>query len=237
MKLKIEEIQNMAVEHNWRVISKEYTNLNTEMTFECPEGHTVFSSFKKIRDKWYCPICAANQYKEPSHNVIQKKMGVKRVIAFDQASYVTGYSIFDGNELIDYGTFETQLDSEVARFNMIKMWAASMINNWKPDYIGIEGIQFEKEFGVTTFQTLARLQGVLMELCYEQNIPFEICPTNTWRHHCKVKGQSRPDKKRSCQLLVKDWYDITVNNDISDAIGIGKYVSEVIVKKNDLIEW
>ena len=51
--------------------------------------------------------------------------------------------------------------------------------------------------GITVFQALARLQGILMGLCNELNIPYEVCPTNTWRTYCKVKGTTRSDKKRS----------------------------------------
>lgn len=80
--------------------------------------------------------------------------------------------------------------------------------------------------GVTVFETLARLQGILMETCFELEIPYKICPTNTWRAHCGVKGVSRSDKKKSMQLLVKKWYDVSVSNDEADAIGIGKYVTD-----------
>ena len=79
-----------------------------------------------------------------------------------------------------------------------------MVHSWKPDYIGIEGVQYQQNFGVTTFQTLCRIQGILMELCVELEIPYEVCATNTWRHHCGVKGKSRIDKKRSMQLLAKE---------------------------------
>ena len=78
--------------------------------------------------------------------------------------------------------------------------------------------------GVTVFETLARLQGVLMVTCYEQKVNFRLCPTNTWRHACGVKGKARADKKRSMQALVKEWYGLNVTDDIADAIGIGYYL-------------
>ena len=117
-----------------------------------------------------------------------------------------------------------------------------MINNWRPDYIGIEGIQYQEEgggkiMGVTVFQTLARLQGILMEACYTAKIPYEICPTNTWRHICGVKGKARTDRKRSMQLLVKQWYNIDVNDDESDAIGIGRYLSSKTNQKIIVENW
>ena len=62
-KLKIEDIRKAAIEHDWKLISEEYKNLDTEMVFECSEGHRVFAPYKKIRDRWMCPICEKNQYK------------------------------------------------------------------------------------------------------------------------------------------------------------------------------
>ena len=117
-----------------------------------------------------------------------------------------------------------------------------MIQNWRPDFIAIEGIQYQDEgngqkMGVTVFQTLARLQGVLMLVCHEARVPFEICPTNTWRHDCGVKGRSRTDRKRSMQMLVKQWYDISVSDDESDAIGIGHYMTGRIQRNTTVTNW
>lgn len=47
--------------------------------------------------------------------------------------------------------------------------------------------------GVTVFETLARLQGILMITAYELGVSFKVCPTNTWRSHCGVKGRSLPN--------------------------------------------
>jgi hypothetical protein len=76
-----------------------------------------------------------------------------------------------------------------------------------------------------------------METCFERGISFSIVPTNTWRAHCGVKGVQRIDKKRSMQLLVKQWFDISVSDDESDAIGIGKYAAEVLGKKTEIESW
>ena len=64
---------------------------------------------------------------------------------------------------------------------------------------------------------------------------FLLCPTPTWRAHCQVKGKTRADKKRSLQLLVKDWFDVSVTEDEADAIGIGKYASETHTARK--VEW
>ena len=241
-RLKIEDIRQEMETVGWKVITQQYTNLDTEMTFECPEGHRVFAPWKKMRGKYECPTCKNNVLAKVDNEVKTKPKGATRVLAIDQASHISGYAIFDDGKLIKYGTFRTELNDDVARFSMVKSWLLSMIENWRPDMIGLEGIQFQEESGgqkmsVTVFQTLARLQGILMETCYSAKIKFEVCPTNTWRHSCGVKGRSRTDKKRSMQLLAKQWYDITVSEDEADAIGIGHHLVNHITKNTTVTNW
>lgn len=236
-RIKIETIAEELAADGWKVLSTEYQNLDTEMEFLCNEGHKVYAPWKKIRTKRECPVCKQNQFKQNVNVIKPKVKGENRVLALDQASRITGYSIFDGSQLASYGTFETTEEEEGKRCHEVRVWLMSMIENWQCDIIGIEGIQFQEKMGVTTFQTLARLQGILIDLCIELNIPYVICPTNTWRAHCGVKGVKRIDKKRSMQLLVKKWYDVSVSDDIADAVGIGKYVSDTNQQKTKIVNW
>jgi Holliday junction resolvasome RuvABC endonuclease subunit len=175
---------------------------------------------------------------------VPKPKGATRVLALDQATKVTGYSIFDDGKLVKYGTFHTTSDDEIARCASVKNWFLSMLQNWRPDYVGIEGIQYQPKVfdgdtvgSVTLFQTLAHLQGVLLITCHEQDVPCKICPTNTWRNVCGVKGRARADKKKSMQLIAKDWYGITATDDETDAIGIGYYMTTVVNKNTSVTNW
>lgn len=240
-KIKLEDIRKAAIEQGWNVISEEYKNLDTEMVFKCDEGHQVYAPYKKIRDKWECPICKKNKYNNFEEKIIPKNKTIQRTIGLDQATHITGYSIFDGKELIYAGTFEATAEDEIIRDLEIRNWLIQIIQNWKPDIIGIEDIQLQqfnsKMVGVTTYRTLARLQGILMAACEEQGINYTICPPATWRAHCEVKGRTRSDKKRSMQNKVKEWFDISVSDDVADAIGIGKFISDTQKKKVEVFDW
>lgn len=243
-KIRLEDIQVELEKENWKLISDTYNNLDTEMIFQCPEGHTVYSSWKKLRNKKICPICEQNIYKTEATDtkVIPKKKGVYRTLGLDQATRTTGFSIFDDNKLIKYGTFTTSLEDTIARAHAVKVWLVNIINNWQPDLIVLEGIQLQEEssgraMGVTVFQQLAWLQGILMECALEAEVKYEVCHTGVWREHCKVKGKTRTDKKRSMQMLAKQWYDISLSDDAADAIGIGKYGAEVIATKRQVTSW
>ena len=188
-----------------------------------------------------CPIFEQNQYYNFSNEIKPKGKIKQRSIGLDQATHITGYSIFDDGKLVYADTFETIADDEIERDIEIKNWLIQLIQNWKPDIIGLEGIQLQqfnnKTVGITTYQTLARLQGILMATCKEQNIQYVIIPPATWRAHCEVKGRARADQKRSMQMKVKEWFDITVSNDIADAIGIGKYLNDKHKKKVEIFNW
>ena len=241
-RITLEQIKETLSTEKWEVISTSYTNLDSEMHFRCPEGHDVYSPWKRLRAKLECPACKKNTLLAPDHKVISKPKDVTRTLALDQATHVTGYAIFDGTSLISSGVFETTKTDEIERIDAIKNWLVCMISNWKPDVVGIEGIQFQDEssgrkMGVTVFETLARLQGVLMVTCFENGVKYEVCPTNTWRHACGVRGKTRTDKKKSMQLLVKEWYDATVGDDVADAIGIGHYLCNKVNKFITVENW
>lgn len=235
--ITLESIQTELAEYGWIVVSDKYVNLKTEMTFQCEEGHNVYATWAQIRQKRFCPVCAQNQLKNPIVQSHQKPAHTTRILALDQASHISGWSIYDNKKLITYGTFEATGASEAERMHSVNEWLQSMLQNWQPDVVGIEGIQYQAQFGVVTFQTLARLQGILMETCLQNKIKYKICPTNTWRAHCGVKGKSRADKKASMKLLVKQWCDIQVSDDCADAIGIGKYVAETFAQQIEIVNW
>ena len=240
-RITIDSINEELAPYNWKCISTEYKNLDTELQFNCEEGHLVCAPWKKVRKLQECPVCKQNAHKTNKPLVVEpKKKDQKRILALDQATHITGWSIYDGQQLIRYGTFSTNQKDEIARISTVKNWLISMIENWRPDFVAIEGIQFQDEssgnkMGVTVFQGLARLQGVLMETCYTQKVDYTVCPTNTWRNHCGVKGRYRADKKRSMQLIAKKWYDISLTDDEADAVGIGKYAADL--NKIEVVNW
>ena len=167
---------------------------------------------------------------------MEKKEGVVRILALDQATRNSGWSVFDDLELIDHGVFSTNLTNEIQRDHTIKEWLISMIKKYQPDYVGIEDLHY-KEGGNTVlmsidvFRMLARLQGILMDACYECGVPCDVIHTSVWRATNKVTGRTRDDKKRSMQKIILQQYGLQVSDDEADAIGIGKHMA--IIKKRD----
>lgn len=236
-RISIDEIKNDISADGWILISDTYQNLDSNLEFKCNKGHTVIAPWKKIRENRICPTCMRERLKTKEFKNTKKKKSEYRILALDQATHISGYAVFNNKNLIEYGTFEATGENDIERSVQVKQWLISLIDQFEIDFVGLEGIQYQTAAGVTTFETLARLQGILAATCYEEKIPYKIAPTNTWRLHCGVKGRTRPDRKRSMQRLVKEWFNLTPTEDEADAIGIGKYFSDIQSPKVEIIDW
>lgn len=208
----------------------------------CPNGHTIYKTYGDWREEeeHQCPICIKQPFKKVSERPTKKKG--YRVLAFDQASITSGWSLFEDNKLLTYGKWTSNGQKSTQRISQTKAWVASLIDSHQPDVVIFEDIQLQKfssEQGgegaaVTTYKKLAHLQGVLKNYCYEAGIPYEIAAPATWRTYSNVKGKSRTDKKRSAQLIVEKIYEIKVTEDEADAILIGRWAAAQY-KKNEII--
>lgn len=242
--LKIENIRKELAECGWDILS-EYKNLDTEVRLLCPKKHEVFTTFKKWRKKKECPICAEASEKYIEVKIVPKGSGKKRILALDQATKNTGWSVYDDTTLIKCGLYEASGSGEIERISDIKKWLLCIIDSWNPDYIFIEDIQLQNKIagssdsfnGVTTFKVLAHLQGVLSNVIYEKGIKMYPVISSVWRKECSIKGKTRTDKKRGAQLRVKDLYQIDVPNDVAEAVCIGYYGAKVIEKETSMIKW
>lgn len=236
-KISIDEIKNNLAADQWTLISESYQNLDSNLEYKCNKGHTVIAPWKKIRENRICPTCMRERLKTKDFRNLKKKKNEYRILALDQATHISGYAVFNNKNLIEYGTFEAVGENDIERSVQVKQWLIALIDQFEIDFVGLEGIQYQTTAGVTTFETLARLQGILAATCYEEKIPYKIVPTNTWRLHCGVQGRSRPDRKRSMQRLIKEWFGFTPTEDEADAIGIGKYFSDMQTPKVEIVDW
>lgn len=238
MKITLDQIKTNLAQKGWKVNSTEYINLTTDMEFECPKGHVVKAPYKKIRDKYQCPICSSSQLKKLDQQQPVPKSDKFRILALDQATRITGWSLWDGKTLLRHGVFETKSKDIVERLIEIRNWLARLIENFQPDLVILEDIQYqekvegrkinhgEKINSVTTYRALAELSGVLQTYLRELDIKFELVLSGVWRAEVGVKGATRSEKKKSAQKIVKDQFDIDATEDEADAICIGEYATQ-----------
>ena len=145
-----------------------------------------------------------------------------KLLALDQSSRVSGWAVFNDQELIECGKFE--LTGEVGqRLVDFKEEVISLIQEQEITKVAFEEIQLQSNIAnnVTTQKTLAMIYGVLMELCEEEQIPYEVVHSQTWKSKLNIKGRTRPEQKRSAQEWVVNTYKMKPSQDTCDAICIG----------------
>lgn len=231
--INIYTVQNEAEQAGWQLKSTSYKNLKTNLSYICPIGHEVEISYDEWRKHQQCPICTKLEANKVARNSIIGKSNKNdyRVLALDAATGTTGWAIFDNKKLTAYGTYSTNptLNTE-QRINQVKHWLIENLKIWKPDAIGIEDIQLQKN--VKIFQTLANLQGVLIDTLYELNYNYKLALSSSWRAYCGLNhGDERSEAKRKAQAWVHMMYNISPTQDEADAICIGKYFSNEFNKK------
>lgn len=236
-RISIDEIKSSLSADGWTLVSEKYKNLDSNLEYRCDKGHVVTAPWKDIRKERICPICMRERLKVKDFKGRKKKKGEYRVLALDQATHKTGYAVFNNRDLIDYGTFEARGNDEIDRCAQVKQWMISIIGRYEIDFVGLEQIQLDVTKSAPTFEALAHLQGILMLTCYEEKVKYKAAHISSWRAHCGVTGRTRPDMKRSMQLIAKKWFGIVPTDDEADAIGIGKYFSDLMAPKVEIVDW
>lgn len=239
MPINIYSVANHLESEGWKLISDSYKNLDTELEMECPCGHRQFQTYKKWRKNPLCDQClASDPYKIKKNKVPAKEADTRRILALDAATNVTGFAIYDDSDLVFYGTYKTDSEKDTTeRINELKHWLLAMIEEVQPDFLGAENIQLQT-FGhgqaqVKTYNTLARLQGVILDTAFEACIDSDLVYPSEWRKICGISdGDShRENKKKQAQEKVKIWYNQDCTQDEADAICIGKYFVQILKSK------
>lgn len=243
--INIYSVQNALEADGWKLISDTYKNLKTPLEMICPAGHKQEQTFDNWRKHKMCDICmAGDPYKVKKNKIPKKGQDIQRILALDAATNVTGYAIYDDKVLVGYGTFKTSSSLPATdRINQVKNWLKAALKEWEPDFVGIENIQLQRygaqatDVQVKTFQTLANLQGVLLDTVFEACIDHELVYSKEWRSYCGVAGgdQHRDPQKKQAQAKVKIWYNMDCTEDEADAICIGKYFCGKL--KSNKITW
>lgn len=224
MKLSDSELTELAAKKQLTCNNLEdYQNLDTELSFTCKNGHNLQASFRSVRSEMFaCPQCVgrnslsilANDQQPPA------KEG-QRIVGLDNATENMGVSIFDGGQLVYYHCFTFHGETIDRLIQNRRFIINTIINTWKPDKIIVEDIQYQNN--ISTFKILAMLLGNTLTAIQENNVPYITVLSKVWRAHFMANELTRVQQKAKSIELVETMYGIKVNDDIAEAILIGKY--------------
>ena len=146
------------------------------------------------------------------------------ILALDQATQTSGFSVWIDGVLNTYGKREHD-DADIhVRIHKICLWVEELIDRYAPDKVVIEDIHYSPQVGITTYQKLAQLQGAIIELTQQLNLPCVVIAPNEWRASCNLlKGneKTRASQKKIAQEWVLKNFGAKCTQDEADAICIG----------------
>ena len=204
----------------------DYHNLDSILRLTCNHNHQFEATLREVRNENFkCPYCEGNQVKKLDG--IPPKKGY-RVIGIDNATENVGVSIFEDGKLLDYGkiTFSGQLLDRIVK-NRERM--KKIFENWEPDLVMLEDIQYQNN-NVQVFKALAMLLGSTYTCVREYGAKCEAVLSKVWRSHFVMGSSTRSLEKEKAIKKVKQMFDISVGDDVAEAILIGKYGCDCIAK-------
>lgn len=144
---------------------------------------------------------------------------LKKLLALDQSSQLSGYAIFDEDgSLVSYGKITVE-GEPIDRIIELTKKVDIIIKEFGIEEVVIEDIYYSGN--VETFRVLSFTMAGLLFLFTENEIPYSILNATIWKSECGVKGKDRPEQKRNAQKFVEREYGLKVIQDIADAICIG----------------
>ena len=159
-----------------------------------------------------------------------------RLLALDQASHTTGYSVFEDETPIKISHFNAKGTDFADRLVSIKQQVDTLIKEYSIDTVAIEDIQLQqnKVQNVKTFKMLAEVLGVLEEYLQETKMNYYVIPPIQWKATLKIAGLGRTAEKAAAQKYVKDTYGLICTEDEADSVGIATHIIKSI---NSVYDW
>ena len=146
-----------------------------------------------------------------------------RVLAFDQATKISGLSIFEDGRLVQSGLLDQQkIKDTKERFNAMAVALCDQVDIWKPDLVILEDTDLQTNAAV--MKLLAQMQGVVMGYCTAHHIPYQIFKPSEWRKRLEFK-QGPKVKRDELKVQALEWvlktYGWEPEIDQAEAICIG----------------
>ena len=146
-----------------------------------------------------------------------------KVLAFDQATCVTGYAVVEDGKLVRHGTIKIKASiSMMERTYAMSDQIASLIEQCTPDEVWFEDVERVNN-NVRAEICLARLQGMCLSRSRSLGHTANLIDASTWRSASGIKvgrGVNRTALKEQAIDLVSRLYGVQCGDDEAEAICI-----------------
>ena len=154
---------------------------------------------------------------------------MQKILAFDQSTKISAYSVFIDNEYIECGCIDLHKIKDTSeRIRAMGVELGKVIEKYSPDKVVIEEVA--QQSNPLTLKLLARIQGVIIGFCAAHNIETYIIEPSKWRStlHFKIgAGVKREELKAQAIKYVKDVYGLEATEDECEAICINEAAHKI----------
>ena len=146
-----------------------------------------------------------------------------KILAFDQSTRISGWSVFDDEEYVDSGVIDlSKIKDTTERTNQMGLAIGTLIADVKPDMVVIEETQCQSN--VDTVKKLSRIQGMAMGFAAALGITVRILEPSKWRSalnfHQGPKVERKELKKQSLDYVKGHFGFEDFSEDRCEAINI-----------------
>lgn len=146
------------------------------------------------------------------------------ILSIDASTHSTGIAVFEEKNLIEYKCITSSSTDLIKRIKIMIEGIANILKEYNISEIIIEEIRFDNK-NPKVMKALSWLQAGIVFYLYENypNIKITYVYPNEWRKKCNIKTGKikREEQKKESIRLVKELFNLEVNDDISEAILIG----------------
>lgn len=154
---------------------------------------------------------------------------MQKILAFDQSTKISAYSVFIDNEYIECGCIDLHKIKDTSeRIRAMGVELGKVIEKYSPDKVVIEEVA--QQSNPLTLKLLARIQGVIIGFCAAHNIETYIIEPSKWRStlHFKIgAGVKREELKAQAIKYVKDIYGLDATEDECEALCINEAAHKI----------
>lgn len=149
------------------------------------------------------------------------------IIALDMSTKSTGVAIYKHNKLVQYTCITATSNDLFSRIKvMINAINKILEENLDLEYVVMQQVRQEGFINIKTYKALMYLQGCVQMIIHQKfkHLQTDFLYPSQWRKVCKIKqgrGVQRKQQKELDIQWVKDNFNLQVNDDIADAIGLG----------------
>ena len=149
------------------------------------------------------------------------------LLAIDASSKSTGIAIYKHNKLTNYTCITSSSNDLFTRIKVMVEGIKQILSEDPDfDYVILQQVRQQGFINIKTYKALMYLQGCINMMIHQnfKHIQVDFLYPSSWRKICQIKQGRGIQRKQQKQLdiqWVKQNFNIDVNDDIADAIGLG----------------